>query len=168
MTQPGVLERIAAALETIADALTGQPTTPARRRRTTPDAQFEWEPAAGVEIPSAPLPEPAPPEERCGFLIEQFTHPLDRATRIYQVSKAGVTEVLKPGEAEELAAMDDDQFAAVMAGRLAAVLAARHAETRTAPPEVTAQEPTDDAAEPEDDDERREREWARTIARDSQ
>lgn len=146
MSIPTVLERIATALETIAAALTGE--TPAatpvpRARRPFPDTEFEWdttEPAPAV----APLPEPAPPVERCGFLIEQFVHPLDRKTPVYQVSKQGVTKVLDPGEAEELAAMDDAQFAAVMGGRLAEVLSQRVLSGRPGVPDAVVLPPEDD------------------------
>lgn len=162
MTQPGVLERIATALETIASALV--PEVRAPRRPDAGTAQFQWEPDPD-QIPTAPLPEPAPPEERCGFLIEQYTHPLDRVSLIFQVSKSGATLQLTEQQFAELAAMDDQQFTAVMAARLAEVLAQRHGEARNAPaPEVTADAPTEDADDGLDEDERREREWARTIA----
>lgn len=160
MTQPGVLERIAAALETIAAALTGEtpaPRTP--RRPDADDAQFGWEPDA-EQAPVAKLPEPRPPVERCGFVIEQYIHPLDRATPIYQISKSGATLLLDQQEAARLDALDDEEFTKVMAARLAEVLAQRHRETRAA-----AVEPTDapPSLAPDVDDEEREREWARGV-----
>jgi len=166
----------------------------APRRPDAGTAQFQWEPDAD-QIPTAPLPEPAPPEERCGFLIEQYTHPLDRVSLIYQISKSGATLQLTEQQFAELAAMDDAEFTATMAARLAEVLAQRHGEARAAaqPAEVTAQPPTEDDADDDwlyadtasedvademrarevlpddeddglDDDERREREWARSVA----
>lgn len=160
MTQPGVLDRIATALETIAAALTGE--TPAPRTPRRPDAenaQFGWEPDT-EQPPVAKLPEPKPPVERCGFLIEQYIHPLDRATTIYQISKSGVTDLLAREEVARLDALDDEEFTATMASRLAEVLARRHRETRAA-----AAEPTDapPSLPPDVDDEERQREWARTA-----
>jgi hypothetical protein len=156
MTQPGVLERIATALETIAAMLTGEtPTTPAARTPRHPETRFEWEPAAD-QAPAAPLPEPTPPEERCGFLIEKYTHPLDRVTPVYQISKAGATILLTEQEATALAALSDEEFTGVMAARLAEVLAQRHAAAAATPAPSAA----DDI---EDEDEARERQWARTF-----
>lgn len=165
MTQPGILERIATALETIATALTPTPThTP--HRPDTRHTQFEWEPTD--QPPTTPLPEPAPPEERCGFLIEQYIHPLDRVTPVYQISKAGASLLLNAQQAAELAALSDGEFTATMAARLAEVLAQRHAETRTPTPAPAEQDAAaDEQPQPEDDDERRQREWARTVANGS-
>jgi hypothetical protein len=165
MTQPGPLDRIATALETIATALTG--TTPAAHtpRHPAPDpAQFAWEP--DTERPAAALPEPEPAEERCGFLIEQYVHPLDRTTLIYQISKSGASLLLNAQEATRLAGLDDDEFTTAMAARLAEVLAQRHRETRAAAP---ASEPAVMAAglAPDVDDEEREREWARRETADA-
>jgi len=164
MTDPGVLERIATALETIAVALTNNPAPRTTRRPDGEHTQFEWEvPNWDDNAPTAPLPEPAPPQERCGFLIEQYTHPLDRVTPIYQISKSGAVAVLNAQEAAALAELGDEEFTATMAARLAEVLAQRHGETRASA--APADQPPADDAGPEDvdEDERREREWARTV-----
>lgn len=167
MTQPGVLERIAAALETIANALTGQPAATRAPRHPAADARFEWEPDTDQPT-AAPLPEPTPPEERCGFLIEQYIHPLDRSTLIYQISKSGASVLLTRQEATELAALGDEQFTATMAARLAEVLAQRHREGRAAPESAATPAADEGNAEDEDEDEdeRRQREWGATIRRE--
>ena len=160
MTDPGPLERIATALETIAAALTGgAPATRTPRRPDAGDAQFGWEPDA-EQSPVAALPDPAPAEERCGFLIERYVHPLDRVTLVYQISKSGVSLLVDEREAARLAALDDEEFTANMAARLAEVLAQRHREARASAPEP-ADEPGAARLAPDVDDEEREREWAR-------
>jgi hypothetical protein len=158
VTEPGVFERIATALETIATTLTGE--TPSARTPRAPDAadaRFEWEPAT-EHAPLPTLPEPTPPEERCGFLIEQYTHPLDRSTIITQISKAGASVLLDREEAARLAALGDEEFTTTMATRLAEVLAERHREARAAAPDPAVASLASDVS-----DEEREREWARTA-----
>lgn len=162
MTQPGPLERIAAALETIAAALAGG--TPAARTPRRPDtehARFGWEPDPEQAARDA-LPEPALAVERCGFLIEQYIHPLDRATLIYQISKSGASLLVGEQEAARLAALGDEEFTADLAVRLAEVLAQRHrenGETGAVSPEPDA-DAESSALAPDADDEEREAEWA--------
>lgn len=160
MTQSGPLERIATALETIAAVLVGTPVPAAHvpRRPDLDDARFAWEPDTEPPV-GVSLPEPAPAEERCGFLIERYVHPLDRATLIYQISKSGATILVNEHEAARLAALDDAQFTTDMAGRLAEALAQRHREARAATPEPDAA-PSAPSLPTDASDEERERAWA--------
>lgn len=113
------LERIASALEGVDQSLQSIAVGLAPQKRTKVRAVLKKPEGHQSRFVSRDLeaqePEDEAPDkgylgswERCGFLVEKHTHPLDQSINLYQVSRNGTYKTLSEEDWTNLDSLDDD------------------------------------------------------------
>ncbi len=108
------LERIAEALESIDDRLARHP-KPQRAKKLTVVRKGARTVNRDLEDgPFLPNLETVPTDERCGYTIEKFPHPIDKSLQLYQIHRDGHTLVLNEEDFDALDFEDDESFEKAM------------------------------------------------------